>query len=239
MTRTKGIGLGIANPNADYYAVALTADQRGKIERSVFSHFVGWADAGCRIELRTASVVNVERMSKVWCELGQSSVIVNTESELEVFIAILGGHGFIVHELVRKYFPELLKSAPFVRVGVVDGFSGEDPLLAQAARRHPTPSARMKIIRRDDHRCRVCGRRPEDALDLRLHVHHIQDYAKGGPTLPWNLITLCQTCHDGIAEADQPRLYDSLGAFDVDVSEHTCVHLEGVARYREVMQQRN
>jgi hypothetical protein len=236
--KARGMCLGLVIPAIDYYAVTLTADASGKTERTVFSHFVGWGDETTRIELRAASVVHAERMAESWCALGQSCVVVNSERELQVFVALLGGHALIAHEVVEEHVPEVLAGSPCVKLGVTKGFSGVKAELQQARRRHPAPRDRMTIMRRDEYRCRLCGRRPDDSLDLRLHVHHINDYAKGGPTLPWNLITLCQTCHDGVEEVDQSRLYDSLGEFDVDVLEHTRSYLEGVARYRRARQTR-
>ena len=54
----------------------------------------------------------------------------------------------------------------------------------------PTPPAlRRRVLARDRHRCRCCGRATQ------LHVHHIVLRSHGGRTKVYNLVTLCIRCH--------------------------------------------
>lgn len=46
------------------------------------------------------------------------------------------------------------------------------------------------VRRRDGHRCAKCGRRGM------LHVHHKRPVSRGGWHWPWNLVTLCASCHE-------------------------------------------
>jgi 5-methylcytosine-specific restriction endonuclease McrA len=48
------------------------------------------------------------------------------------------------------------------------------------------------ILARDHWKCRSCGSRSS------LHVHHIVLRSQQGPDEKWNLITLCNSCHDGV-----------------------------------------
>ena len=48
------------------------------------------------------------------------------------------------------------------------------------------------ILQRDGWKCRSCGMRNS------LHVHHIVFRSQQGPDEAWNLITLCNACHDGV-----------------------------------------
>jgi hypothetical protein len=64
----------------------------------------------------------------------------------------------------------------------------------------------MHVIRRDDFRCRICGRRAADYVDIELHVHHIRPHGMGGLTEAGNLITLCHTCHTGLDPHYEARL---------------------------------
>jgi len=66
----------------------------------------------------------------------------------------------------------------------------------------------MQIVQRDLYRCRICGRRPADYVDLELHVHHIRPFARDGLTIEENLITLCHTCHAGLDPHFRPQLFD-------------------------------
>jgi 5-methylcytosine-specific restriction endonuclease McrA len=48
------------------------------------------------------------------------------------------------------------------------------------------------VFGRDSWKCRNCGYRGN------LHVHHIVFRSNQGPDEDWNLVTLCDGCHDGI-----------------------------------------
>ncbi len=48
---------------------------------------------------------------------------------------------------------------------------------------------RRRVLDRDDHCCRCCGARGE------LHVHHITFRSHWGPSVMWNLASLCLRCH--------------------------------------------
>jgi hypothetical protein len=54
-----------------------------------------------------------------------------------------------------------------------------------------------EVKRRDRWKCKCCGRRLKDKF-ASLSVHHKIPRAEGGPTLPHNLVTLCNSCHDEI-----------------------------------------
>ncbi len=47
------------------------------------------------------------------------------------------------------------------------------------------------VLQRDGFKCRSCGVRSA------LHVHHIIFRSQQGPDEAWNLLTLCNSCHDG------------------------------------------
>lgn len=51
---------------------------------------------------------------------------------------------------------------------------------------------KLVVRHRDNHRCRSCGFRNT------LTVHHIVFRSHSGPDETWNLITLCNACHNGI-----------------------------------------
>ncbi len=53
------------------------------------------------------------------------------------------------------------------------------------------PSARAKVLARDDHRCRTPGCGGTRVLE----VHHIVSRSRGGSNKAENLTTLCGRCH--------------------------------------------
>jgi N6-L-threonylcarbamoyladenine synthase len=54
-------------------------------------------------------------------------------------------------------------------------------------------NAREYVLFRDGHTCQCCKGKSKDKI---LNVHHIESRKTGGDA-PNNLITLCETCHDG------------------------------------------
>lgn len=67
--------------------------------------------------------------------------------------------------------------------------------LRQRERSLMNPGLRMKILRRDGFRCRMCGASASDGTSL--HIDHITPVSRGGRTTAENLQTLCQTCNIG------------------------------------------
>jgi hypothetical protein len=73
---------------------------------------------------------------------------------------------------------------------------------ARFTARHKTSRAiswrlRFVVMRRDDFKCRACGRTPALQPGLVLHVDHIHPWSKGGETRMDNLQTLCEQCNIG------------------------------------------
>lgn len=56
---------------------------------------------------------------------------------------------------------------------------------------------RFIVMRRDNFKCKICGRSPATNLNIILHVDHIKPYSKCGETVQENLQTLCSKCNIG------------------------------------------
>ncbi len=56
---------------------------------------------------------------------------------------------------------------------------------------------RFLVMRRDNFKCRICGKSPAKNPEVELHVDHIKAWAEGGETLFENLQTLCSLCNIG------------------------------------------
>ena len=57
--------------------------------------------------------------------------------------------------------------------------------------RHTTKSQKTEILRRD---CWCCST-PGCTNKIWLHIHHLESFAEGGKTAPYNLLGLCSACH--------------------------------------------
>ena len=56
---------------------------------------------------------------------------------------------------------------------------------------------RFRIMKRDNFKCKYCGRSPAINPKIILHVDHIIPWSKGGETTFENLQTLCSKCNIG------------------------------------------
>lgn len=61
---------------------------------------------------------------------------------------------------------------------------------------------RYAVLKRDGHRCVICGRGRDDGV--KLHVDHILPVSKGGKTVMENLRTLCDDCNSGKSDSYDP-----------------------------------
>lgn len=215
-----------------YYAVTLTADITGKVIFSTQTQWVGWSNEERREELRRARLV-YPKFAELWSNLRQPYAFIHTEDEISLFL-LAGGNALIEQNLGQDIFPRLLGADRCVPDGEA-GFVSASLLEQTAFRRAPTPKIRMQILTRDRRRCRICGRNPDDYLDLVLHVHHIRPWEKGGITDPRNLITLCHTCHAGLEPHDDPSLFAYLRPKSNDPIEELLKEFhQGVSNYRRV-----
>ncbi len=184
------------DPKLEYYALTILLCESGSPEFSCFTGWVGYTDDQPRREIRKASIVHADRMLTAWKTMDEAGMVVNTPDDFCLFFAF-GGHAVVEKTLAQTAIPEWLAPNVSVHVGQW-GYASPGVLPKTAMQRATTPKLRMKVIKRDDFRCRVCGRNPKDYIDLELHVHHIRPWAVGGVTEETNLMTLCHTCHNGL-----------------------------------------
>jgi len=58
-------------------------------------------------------------------------------------------------------------------------------------------SIKLKVFKRDNYSCKICGRSPVTNPGLSLHVDHILPFSKGGTDELSNFQTLCSDCNLG------------------------------------------
>ena len=159
------------------------------------------------MELRKARLVDLDRYVTLYWHLGKQLLVIDSLSALCSFMRN-GGDALIEKTVAERWCEELLTpkiSVPNGLSGFVDPQSVPKAFLAKTSK-----STRDRIIRRDNHRCRICGRGPEDNEDIELNVHHIRPRRFGGLTKDSNLITLCRTCHKNLKH-DSPYELRNMG----------------------------
>lgn len=222
------------DPANRYYQLTLTATPDGKLAWGAYSHFVDFTDETGRFELRAPSIIKADKLAKLYTELGERYVVVNDERSLAAFL-MMGGHGLIESSIAARWLADVLKPAPVARSGPV-GFKSLAVIPTPELNRAPTRKQRLRILRRDNYRCRICGERPADNVHVKLHIHHMRMWSKGGLTEDINLITICETCHDGLEPHEDWTLLQLVpGASLRDhLDRERDEYVEGVKRYRAV-----
>lgn len=195
--------------DASYYSITMLGTESGDVIYSVQTNFAGYTTSRPRRELREPSFVYPEKMRDIYTELGEMSFIINDKTDLFIFI-LVGGHGILEKSLGETYFPNLLHPKEVVR-SVTNGFQTIRSLPKHKVNHAPSAIVRMNVLKRDNFRCKICGRSPNDHVDIELHVHHIHPWGEGGITEEDNLITLCNTCHRGLKPHFERNLFGLLG----------------------------
>ncbi|WP_320195213.1 HNH endonuclease [Agrobacterium rosae] len=186
-----------------FYSLSLLGIN-GKIFWETQTHWAGFSDAKRQIEIRKARKVYPGLGSK-WANIAQPFFVIRSAEEATYFGAY-GGHALISPEIFETFFSSFMQPYEVLQDGV-SGFKAVDLFEESAFKKVPSPKLRMTTLNRDGRRCRICGRNPDDHLDIELHVHHIRPWSIGGPTSLKNLITLCSTCHKGLDPHYDPTLY--------------------------------
>ncbi|WP_080682469.1 HNH endonuclease [Sorangium cellulosum] len=220
------------HPEHRYYAITLTANERNNMEWSVHSHFAGFADPENRTEYRAASLVKPDAMLRIWNRIGEPGVVVDTLDALWLFLFVLGGHALVEEHIAANYIPDFIKTVQTVQTGFVGFKSIENADKDTLFRRAPTPKHRMRILKRDAARCRICGRSPATNTDIELDLHHIQPWSERGTTHDTNLVTLCHTCHRGLDPHHDHTLFDLIGVGLGSIALDRQTYADGVRRYR-------
>lgn len=219
----------------NYYSLTFLGAPDGTVVSDVYSVFCDFTGTEPRFEVRRAAEVWPKRMINLWESVGQSFIVVNEPNHLALFY-MLGGNALVETGLAETWMPDLVGPKEVAATGAI-GFTSVRMLPPHALRRAPTPKVRMRILTRDGFRCRICGRRPDDNIDIVLNVHHIRPWGRDGLTIDENLITLCHTCHGGLDPHESPALFDLIGVGMASLSaeREADEYWRGVRVYRELV----
>jgi hypothetical protein len=72
-----------------------------------------------------------------------------------------------------------------------------EPITKHKTTRNINWRLRFIVMRRDNFKCKKCGRSPATNPKIILHVDHKKAWANGGETILENLETLCSKCNIG------------------------------------------
>ena len=223
--------------DAEYYCLTLTGSGDGRICWAAQSVFAGWTDSRPKRELRVPCKVDPIKMLDLLTSIGQACLVVNELPDLLLYLQ-LGGHAIIRADLAEQYLADLLEPVEVAR-STHAGYVTVRRLPRSKLLKAPSRPLRMRVLKRDGYCCRVCGRSPDNHVDIELNVHHIRPWGggAGGLTEEDNLITLCNTCHGGLDPHFDLALYSRIGVdpFRVGMGEERGELVEGIETYRAIV----
>jgi Homing endonuclease associated repeat/HNH endonuclease len=176
--------------------------EHGQFSKAVARHFGSWRQALAASGLATSKNFYerasddqlFENLEVVWQSLGRAPVAVEMDSLPSRFSK---------HRYKRRFGTWRKALEAFVAAA-----GAEQRPSSAVAKPAPTTTApqrsrsvgwRLKwlVMKRDNFRCRACGRSPATHAGTVLHVDHVVAWANGGLTVEWNLQTLCEECNIG------------------------------------------
>ena len=177
-------------------------DERGKYcSETLRKKFKGWFNALGKAGLQKTKNLNIldeelfQNLEDVWGKVGRQPNYAEMHAPLSKFSS----------RTYQKRFGTWRKALErFVKhVNDEQDISSEDAiknLRVEPATKHKTTRSinwrlRFLVMRRDNFKCKSCGRSPATDQNIVLHVDHVKAWANGGETIFENLQTLCSVCN--------------------------------------------
>ncbi|MCX6780912.1 MAG: HNH endonuclease [Candidatus Magasanikbacteria bacterium] len=187
-------------------------DEFGKFDSSnIADRLGGWAKAHERAGLNLARHQKSVRLSddelfqnleEVWTKLGHQPIQADMFPPLSKYSA----------GVYKKHFGTWMKGLEIfvTNINNEEDISTEKSitnLQVETSTKHKTKREinwrlRFIVMRRDNFKCKNCGRSPATDLSIILHVDHFKAWAKGGETVLENLQTLCSVCNIGKSDLE-------------------------------------
>jgi hypothetical protein len=133
-----------------------------------------------------------------------------TYKEMKIYPSIVGPKAYIVRwgswvKALQSFIREInfTNGAHDIKTQKVKKDIKNEKLKLPSEERRDIPiGIRFNVLKRDNYKCKICGRSPATDFNVKLHVDHIIAFAKGGRTIIDNLQTLCQDCNIGKSDKE-------------------------------------
>jgi len=143
-----------------------------------------------------------QNLEEIWIKLGRQPHHIEVQQPLSKYHVATYERRFGTWRKALEKFVAYIKNE--------ENISSEEAIKnieAEPISRHKTSRTinwrlRFIVMRRDNFKCKSCGRSPATDPSIILHVDHIQAWAKGGETTLENLQTLCSVCNIGKSDID-------------------------------------
>ena len=152
---------------------------------------------------RTRSPLNIpqeelfKNIEEVWTKLGRQPRYQEIQKPLSKYSAGTYDNRFGSYRKALEAFVDYIGGEKIAPPGKRIKNINEKQVSRHKTKRDINWRLRFLVMRRDNFKCRNCGRSPAKDPSIVLHVDHITAWANGGETVIENLQTLCSKCNVG------------------------------------------
>lgn len=182
---------------------------RGKYDRTTYiRRFGSWFSALEKAGLeKTRTPMNLpdeelfENLEEIWTKLGRQPRYAEVQKPLSKYSAGTYENRFGTWRKALEAFVSYVNNEE--GASTVEAKEVEEELTT----RHKTKRSinwrlRFIVMRRDNFKCKICGRSPATDPSIVLHVDHVKAWVNGGETVLENLQTLCSKCNIGKSDLE-------------------------------------
>ena len=138
-----------------------------------------------------------KNLEEIWVRLGRQPRYAEVQKPLSKYHAGTYENRFGTYRKALEKFVSYVNNEESVSSeGAIKNVKDE-PIKKHKTSRTINWRLRFIAMRRDNFKCKNCGRSPATDQSIILHVDHIKPWAKGGETILENLQTLCSVCNIG------------------------------------------
>ena len=171
-------------------------EKHGKFSTDTYRRrFSGWKNALKKAGLTTGIEMNIpydnlfDNLEIIWRSLGRQPFAAEMKKPLSKYDRSTYLRKFGNWQNACEEFIKYKKSdVAFIKMAQKE---------STARSRSINGKNRLKILKRDNYKCVICGRSPATHAGIFLHIDHIQPFSKGGSNEINNLRTLCHKCNLG------------------------------------------
>lgn len=183
-------------------------DERGKFNSHIFERrFGSWLKALDKANLQRTRNYNItdedsfKNLEDIWIKLGRQPVREEMFAPLSKYSGSFYEYRFGTWQKALERFVAYINNEKNISLEEIETLEIE-PSTQHKTKRNINLRLRFIVMKRDDFRCKKCGRSPAIDPSIILHVDHIKAWANGGETVLENLQTLCSVCNIGKSDLE-------------------------------------
>ncbi|GMX58911.1 MAG: hypothetical protein MCSN_5650 [Candidatus Microsyncoccus archaeolyticus] len=138
-----------------------------------------------------------KNLEEVWVKLGKQPKYTEMQKPLSKYSAPTYANRFGTWRKALEKFVAFINNEENISSEEAIKDIKAEPITKHKTTRNINWRLRFIVMRRDNFKCKKCGRSPATNPKIILHVDHKKAWANGGETILENLETLCSKCNIG------------------------------------------